>query len=401
MHPLNIMRLQAGLVIDPSLEKTKTVTEAREVPRKRSDLVAKSPETIKAHVVGLTKAITHLENAVKALERIPAHDFMGDIPHYINEIEELISSDSGQAGMKSLLTAYQKDLSKSEPLAAGNAVAEGELKEMMDYENEEENKDSRFNTANDFKTGEKVLYDNGIWVVHVADAKADLVGIVPASMSHASKEEKDRAMQQVKRDKLRKPSEEECEVMAMHTPAMEAAVTESTYNYTPSNVESFEDTDEDPANVVAQAPGQWKNSLNPSVVKNEYTTQLDNRGDQSMDDYANKVKVPFKVKTELKAAIAAFERDAAKHHAGQSAEETKQFYLDAAEAFKELLGMLNGGTIMDVKKAQVYASSLMGPMLHKLPDVVWEFIVNGGQKRSLKDYMNPVKKFPIEGPRNS
>ncbi len=86
---------------------------------------------------------------------------------------------------------------------------------------------------------------------------------------------------------------------------------------------------------------------------------------------------------------------------GHTASEKRQFFMDTAAAFQELHDMLAGGTIMDVKKAQVYASSLMGPMLHKLPDVVWDFVTNGGQKRSLKDYMNKVEKFPIEGPRNT
>ena len=52
----------------------------------------KTPETIKAHIIGAQKAIQHLTNAVKALERIPAHDWNGETPYYIRQIEELISS---------------------------------------------------------------------------------------------------------------------------------------------------------------------------------------------------------------------------------------------------------------------------------------------------------------------
>lgn len=275
------------------------------------------------------------------------------------------------------------------------------------YGEYEEERPEKFKTANDFKKGEKVMYDNGIWLVHVTDAEADLVGIIPPSMRNASKDEQAKAMQQVKRDKIRKPDEEECEVMAGPDGIVGTAddgqmgMRESTLNYTQSNVVSHEDEEEDPVSVVGQSKGQWANSLNPETVKNEFTTQLDQRGDQSMDDYANKAKVPAKVKSALKDAISEFEKDAKKFGRSGSDMETKQFYLDAGEAFQQLLDHLNAGTIMDVKKAQQFASSLMGPMLHKIPDVVWDFITNGGQKRSLKDYMNKVDKFPIEGPRNS
>lgn len=498
MHPRNKLRLLAGLTIDPALERT---DEARSVPMKRNELKKKTEQTVKAHVDGVTKAIAHLENAVKALERIPAHDFMGDVPHYINEIEEILSADGGEGGLKSLLGVYQdeyhrlkgggevreslreahvdadndkmvKDKSgkKWKILSSGKGEGPNEVyhlecpktgkkttkkaSELLDegtwvrdekgiaYENEEDQE--KFHTADEFKKGEKVLYDNGIWIVHVTDAQADMVGVVPASMSRSSKEEKDRAMQQVKRDKIRKPSEEECEVMAgpdgilgteddvrmesmktMMTNAMtpkergqatgniakiaknadekrKKKVKESTLNYTPSNSLSYDDSKSEPTNVVGQDDSSWDQSLDPETVKDEYPSQLDQRGDQSMDDYANKVKVPSKVKNALKNAIAAFENDMKKLGDGHTASETRYFYEETAAAFQKILDYLNEGTIQSVKEAQVFASKLMGPMLHKIPDEVWDFIAHGGQKRSLKDYMSPVdKKYPITGPRNT
>ena len=288
-----------------------------------------------------------------------------------------------------------------------------------------------------YRRGDRVLYDNGVWLVHVADANADMIGIIPPSMASASQEEKAKAMQQVKPDKIRKPSEEETKIMAgpdgilgtaddvklestssmgRRRERMDAEIAktkaetkkkkenerieaqkkiiqnESTLNYTQSNAQSFEDEESDPANVVGQAKKQWANSLDPQLVKNEYTSQLDDKGPQSMDDEANKVKVPTKLKSAMKDAINAFIKDAEKTgNSGHTAQEKRQFFLDTAEAFQELLDHLEGGTIMDIKKAQIFASSIMGPMLHKLPDGVWDFLTNGGQKRSLKDYMNKVK----------
>ena len=261
-----------------------------------------------------------------------------------------------------------------------------------------------------YRRGDRVLYDNGVWLVHVADANADMIGIIPPSMASASQEEKAKAMQQVKPDKIRKPSEEETKIMAGPDGILGTAddvklesdarieaqkkiiQNESTLNYTQSNAQSFEDEESDPANVVGQAKKQWANSLDPQLVKNEYTSQLDDKGPQSMDDEANKVKVPTKLKSAMKDAINAFIKDAEKTgNSGHTAQEKRQFFLDTAEAFQELLDHLEGGTIMDIKKAQIFASSIMGPMLHKLPDGVWDFLTNGGQKRSLKDYMNKVK----------
>lgn len=334
-----------------------------------------------------------------------------------------------------------------------------------------------FETNDEFSEGDVVLHNNGLWIVHVADAQADLVGLIPPAMKNASKAEKDKATKMVKNEKIRKPSEEEEECMYQNNMALgeqvskfdkmkkkvkraldawdgphhkdeilqdikdaddewlkrladpkhvhpkssksspqmfqhKAAVRElkrrygvmgeSTYNYTPSNAVSYEDEEVTPVNSVEQTNSDWANSLNPKTVKSEITSQLDNRGDQSMDDYVNEVKVPSNVIKDLKDAISEFE-EAAKGMvvSGASAQETLKFYNTAVHSFTELLDMLESGTIQDVKRAQVYVSSMMGPLLHKLPDSVWEFVTYGGQKRSLKDYLNPVEKFPITGPRNT
>ena len=67
------------------------------------------------------------------------------------------------------------------------------------------------------------------------------------------------------------------------------------------------------------------------------------------------------------------------------------FYNDLANAFEDLYNKLNAGTIYDFKQAQIFAQTLMGPMLHKLPNDVWKFLSHGGQTRSLKSYMQEIK----------
>lgn len=420
MHDINRMRLAAGIPMDMKYEQRdygkEQLTEARDVPMKRHELAPKDEKTMRAHVQGVSKAVAHLRNAVKALEKIPAVDFNADIPRAIREIEDLIYDDGGESGLAALITAYTERLNamkstkvdedveqvnekSEEDATVKTSELNDEVKESMcSYEREEEEED--YNASHTFKKGETVLYDNGVWIVHVADDSADMVGVIPPSMKKASPEEKAKAMQQVKRDKLRKPSQEEEECMAGPDGVLGTADDirmESTNNYTKSNALSHDDTDESPVNVVPQTKGDWANSLNPEYVKDEYPAQLDQRGDQSMDDYANKVKVPAKVKSALKDAIKEFEKDAKRFGNTQSDQEAMNFYVDAAEAFKDIDQYLQAGTINDIKKAQHYAASLMGPMLHKLPDVVWDFLSHGGQKRSLKDYMNAVPK-PMMGP---
>lgn len=168
-------------------------------------------------------------------------------------------------------------------------------------------------------------------------------------------------------------------------------VSESTHNYAPGNKLSHTEVESDPINVVGQGKGQWSNSLDPKLVKSEYTLQRDNRGEDSMTEENQKVKVPSNIKSALKEAIKAFKADAAKQGNTHTARENAQMMMDTAEAFQEILNHLEEATVMDIKHAQIFTQTLMGPMLHKLPDGVWDFLTNGGQKRSLKDYMIKVE----------
>jgi hypothetical protein len=416
MHPRNKLRLLAGLTIDASLEKT-PVIEAREVPN-RKDVMPANASNLKRKQESVNKACQHLRNAVKALEAAPATDTSAEIPQMIKEIEDLCSELESMSSAIGEVKPTKENL-KEQELPGGEAQP---------------------TTSQQFKDGDVVLYDDGIYVVVLSDAQADMVGIIPAGLANASADEKNRAVEMVKPDKLRKPTEEEMAVMkqspeqrasidddmaaqfsmesvqiaesALHElwdmkrakkagerykkkkkeEECEMTVSESTHNYAPGNQVSHKDTVSDPINVVGQGEKQWANSLDPKMVKNEYTSQLDNRGDQSMTDYEAKVKVPTALKKSLRDAIDAFHKDAENQGSGHTASENKQMFMDTADAFEQILDHLNAGTVQELKKAQLFATSLMGPMLHKLPDGVWDFIVNGGQKRSLKDYMIKVSK---------
>lgn len=475
MHPRNKLRLLAGIPIDASLEIT-PVKEAREVPN-RKDVMPANEANLKKKQESVNKACQHLRNAVKALEAAPATDTSADIPQMIKEIEELCADlehmSNGIGEVKPIKESHVdadkdtmvKDKSGKSWKVLGSGKGEGPdeeyqlecpksgkkvtkkasdlLDESMDIE------DTKPTTSQQFKDGDVVLYDDGIYVVVLSDAQADMVGIIPAGMANASAEEKNRSVEMVKPDKVRKPTEEEMSVMKQSPErrasidddmaaqfSMEGAIQaeanlrelwdlkkaeksgmrykaksggqargqiakaakkkeeecemlESTLNYVGHQV-SHENTDSDPINVVGQGEKQWANSLDPKTVKSEIPTQLDQRGDASMDDYETKIKVPSKIKSELRDAIAVFRRDAEKQGAGHTGTEIKQMYSDTADAFEKLLGHLEKGTLQELKKAQIFAQTLMGPMLHKIPDNVWDFIANGGSKRSLKDYMTKI-----------
>lgn len=461
MHPRNKMRLLAGIPIDISLEVT-PVTEAREVPNRKNVMPADEANLTKKQD-SVNKACQHLRNAVKALEAAPATDTSAEIPQMIKEIEELCGElENMSASIKPLkeshvdkdgdgLVKCKKSGKVGEIVSSGKGegpeeeykvkTASGKIKtkKAKDLVDEsEELPGSKPTTSQQFKDGDVVIYDDGIYVVVLSDAQADMVGIIPAGMANASAEEKNRSVEMVKPEKLRKPTEEEMSVMKQSPEqrasidddmdiqfSMESAAqaesnlrqlweakkvkkaekkedkkeeeceqtmfAESTLNYVGHQV-SHEDTESDPINVVGQGEKQWANSLDPKMVKSEIPTQLDQRGDASMGDYETKIKVPSKLKSDLRAAVSKFRTDAEKQGAGHTATETKELYMDTADAFEKILGHLEKGNLEELKKAQIFASTLMGPMLHKLPDGVWDFITNGGQKRSLKDYMIKIGK---------
>jgi len=433
MHPLNKIRLSAGIVIDPLLEKSKKSDDITDCKGKGNK----------------SKTYTHGVG-------VPPKDYPG-----------MASGDGSNV---------------TEADAAG-----GTTEELPNVGNVKPNPNPSIQTSttsDQYKDGDVIIYDNGLHVVVLSDAKTDMVGIIPAGLANASAAEKNRAVEMVKPDpqKFRKLTKEELAVASMGEQqraaidddmakefsmesvkdydapigredemeeekkhkkelsksdaeeykkkkkvsegalgskgrklptrtkqllgamrkktgaeipkgsSLEKAIkTESTMNYAGNKV-SHEKTTSDPINVVGQGEKQWANSLDPKKVKNEYTLQPENRGKESMTDEVQKVKVPSKIKSDLKKAIAQFRKDgeAQGRINSHTASENAQLMLDTAEAFDKILDLLSAGDVMSLKRAQVFASSLMGPMLHKLPDGVWDFIVNGGEKRSLKNYMNKV-----------
>jgi len=183
--------------------------------------------------------------------------------------------------------------------------------------------------------------------------------------------------------------------------------------------DSWEDDDEKPVNVVdgngkttapfkdIQTVDNKENSTDaPEGDKDESPQQLhalDTPSEQDQsggNDHDRACPCPARIKNLLKTE-ANEARDKAKKLSITDREDS-YFYDDLAHAFEDLYNHLDGGTVYDIKKAQIFMSSLMGPMLHKIPRDVADWVVKGGQQRSLKSYMTKVDdKYPITGPRNA
>ncbi len=96
MKSTNRLRLLSGLPMDLSIEKDDAtpeskIVEAREIPMKMGDLTPTTAKAMMAGVNNLTKAITHITQAVKSLEKVPSMDYNAVVPRYISELETLLN----------------------------------------------------------------------------------------------------------------------------------------------------------------------------------------------------------------------------------------------------------------------------------------------------------------------
>lgn len=106
--------------------------------------------------------------------------------------------------------------------------------------------------------------------------------------------------------------------------------------------------------------------------------------------HEEKVKVPASIKSELKKAIAEFEKAAKFANTRNDAKAT--FCMTVAEAFQTLLDYLDVGTVESMKLAQIHMMSWMNPITNHLPVAVQQFVMMGGRKPSLKDLFDSKRE---------
>lgn len=130
--------------------------------------------------------------------------------------------------------------------------------------------------------------------------------------------------------------------------------------------------------------------LGESAVK---SINIKDPAQNTKDDNAfagdSKVTVPANVKSELKAVIAKFEKEAEYH---KNDDARASFGLTVAAALQDILDCLNHGTVEGVKRANVKMTSYMNPITSHIPPAVVKFITSGGAKPSLKDLFNTKRE---------
>jgi len=397
MKQLNKLRLNAGIPIDPSIEVTEkvVVTEARETPRRKTDLKQVDGKSLKAKKRGVEQAVKHIQIAVAALEKIPATDFSGDVPRFIGELEDLLDT-GGDGGMEAYLEMITSDLrkfdgeSKKTKRKEEEEEAYAELEDDGDYAYDNW-KDENLPDTNPKDKKEEMQEDEDIgdFINSLSDIQRDQLNVAVAALKLANPDAMIRE-----------------NALAAITEIMDTRLEEAMHYYG-VQYDGYEDKKK-PINVADGTTNDeqvWDEE--EEKLKNESPAQLktmdqqdNSEQDKSGDDLSTKIKVPNGIKQALRTEIEKARKEADKLDVRDK--DASYFYKDLARAFEDLLGHLEKGTRYDIKQAQIFAQTLMGPMLHKIPTNVWKFLTNGGETRSLKSYMSEVgKKYPITGPRNT
>lgn len=152
MKPLNKIRLLSGLPMDLDLER-EPVTEARKAPMRMGDLTPATAKAMAKGVSGLSSAVKHIEQAIKALEKIPSVDYNAVVPRYITELEDLLAeTPNGMKAHLKMCTSAAKKAAKSE---AAEPITEDEI--IID----EDELDAYFNQGKDAEDlDESMMYYN-------------------------------------------------------------------------------------------------------------------------------------------------------------------------------------------------------------------------------------------------
>ena len=420
------MRLLAGIPIDGSIEITEKapVTERVQLVEAAKDAAIKDFWCVKK----VTKPDTKLSDCLRGTNTQGLCHMIRDASE--DECDDLLifaGSDKASAtkeAKKRIRTAQKSAIEAEEE--AFFQKAEQEYEEDAEYEEATlsddgtEEEESMYE-AKKSKKAKKDYDGDG----KVESSEEEHKGVVKKAIEKTGKGEVNEAKKSKKADKdydgdgKIESSEEE------HKGVVKKAI-EKTDEAIETLVapDSWEDDEEKAANVVdgngkpiASFKDTESSEIKP-VDKKENATDtpvedkdespqqlhaLDTASEQDQsggNDHERKLPCPARIKNLLKTE--ANDARAKAKKLSVSDREDAYFYDDLANAFDDLYNHLDGGTVYDVKKAQIFMTSLIGPILHKIPADVVNWVAKGGQQRSLKSYMTKVDaKYPITGPRNA
>lgn len=428
MKLTNQLRLLAGIPIDGSLERKTTITEVTNNNAPRKNLLPKSKANLIKRIEYVSSAIEQLKSVIDTIEEIPQLDYMGNLPSKISDIQKIIGDSN--SGLTELLNIYRTQYNMYEKNKEGRKMAKKDtVSESTKPLNEISNDAlSRYKTAasdyisktdkdaisayndNDTETGKKLTNKANKRYSNILKATNKQFANDAKKYSYENEEDYDHdSLSDDDIDYINTQGDEELERQEKNIFNPEDfedndeydhdnenfddklkskfSFSESTSSYSDTTI-SHAFTTNKPMNVVSKDKTYWDDVIEPKTAKGENPTQLKKLGDASMGDFENKIKVPASIKNQLKEQIKIIEKDL--KTISVTNKEATQFYKDLRNAFEQLLNYLNEGTVNGIKNAQIFMSSLMGPMLHKIPDDVITFIAKGGKSKALKDYMNKI-----------
>ena len=219
-----------------------------------------------------------------------------------------------------------------------------------------------------FAKGDKVHHNGMTCVVVVPNGRGDLVGVAPEGQEN-NKE----AVKMVHSKELTKVEDEEDYVFQGNT---------------------MGSTSQSAAMMGMEGESKKEKPMNEAKSEDATITYAapedkDESPDDVPADTDQKIDVPAKVLNALKKEIKEL-RDAAQNMSNDNY--TRNFYNDTADAFDVILDHLEKKNVHCMKMAQIHTTKLMSPMIHKLPDVVFDFISRGGAPETLNTLFKKVKE---------
>ncbi len=384
MHEINRMRMMAGLTIIQKYEqKSYSDQELTEdvlpVDAVDGEDVTYDKKTLKARHRACKSALTHLNQALFQFKKVEGDDNEGDISQILGEVANIVDA-KGSTGLAAYVEKCSSDIRKCE---ACDADKKADKKTEEEYEINIKHGDDYKLTNEDDEGFDKFIL----------------------GLSTDDRDELVNAMEVLKRLTMSDELSESAEYMMVSDIVGADRMDEAMHYFKTSYGMSHEEDEDKPINVAnGTSNGDGKqvmDSLPPTKDENPSQFRADKEEEVEVKADTNvEFKIPKDIINAMVSAIAAAKQESEKMDVRDK--DAARLYRDQANAFQDLLNHLKKETVYDFKQAQVFAQTLFGPFLHKIPTNVWKFLTNGGKPRSLKSYMTPVpKKFPITGPRNT
>jgi len=148
--------------------------------------------------------------------------------------------------------------------------------------------------------------------------------------------------------------------------------------YTPINVEY---------NDRASGASDTNNYASRGINNNGY---LPSEHEAMKPQDEQEVKVPKEIMDAIRAKMVECKNKLEKTQ--PYAIDERSFYMTLCQVFEDLCNFLESGTVYDTKRAQIFMTTLMGPLLNEIPAEVVRYLATFGNPATLNDY---YKNTPV------